>query len=120
LLIIETALFFGCRYSSRDYIYQNELEREVTAGNLKLFTAFSRDQNSKIYVQDLFLQEKDLIWEWINTGAYIYISGNSKIPEEIKSCLLKISIMNGLSNDQAKDFLRFLEQNGRIQSETWS
>jgi NADPH-ferrihemoprotein reductase len=120
LLIIETALFFGCRYSSKDYIYQNELKQEVKEGNLKLFTAFSRDQTAKIYVQDLFLQEKALIWEWLNGGAYIYISGNSKIPDEIRNCLLKISMLNGLSNKQANDFLRFLEHSGRIQSETWS
>ena len=74
-LILENALFFGCRHSAKDYLYRQELEQAVESGNLKLFTAFSRDQESKIYVQDILFEQKDLIWSWINTGAYIYISG---------------------------------------------
>jgi NADPH-ferrihemoprotein reductase len=90
------------------------------AGHLKLFTAFSRDQDSKFYVQDLFFQQKNLIWELVNAGAYIYISGNSKIPDEIQKCLSEIFILNGLSHEEVGIFLKLLVQSGRIQSETWS
>merc|ERR1712117_689580 len=47
-----TVLYFGCRNKSQDYIYQDELEKFVEDGVLSLHTAFSRDQEHKVYVSD--------------------------------------------------------------------
>ena len=75
ILNLANALFFGCRNSSKDFLYQEELEAASKSQNLLLFTSFSRDQESKIYVQDILFQQKELVWNWINLGAFIYISG---------------------------------------------
>ena len=39
----------------------------------KLTTAFSRDQENKIYVQDRILSNGKEIWDWLQNGAYFYI-----------------------------------------------
>lgn len=52
-------LFFGCRHQKQDYIYQKELEQFVANKTLSaLYLAFSRDQERKIYVQHLMLENK--------------------------------------------------------------
>lgn len=37
-------LFFGCRSESKDFYFRSEWEEKAAAGQLSLFTAFSRDQ----------------------------------------------------------------------------
>lgn len=37
-------LFFGCRSEYKDFYFQSEWEEKEAAGQLSLFTAFSRDQ----------------------------------------------------------------------------
>ncbi len=47
-----SVLFFGCRNSNEDYIYREELEGYLADGTLNaLYTAFSREQAEKVYVQ---------------------------------------------------------------------
>ena len=46
-------LFFGERSAATDFLYREELEAMLADGHLtRLDTAFSRDQDHKIYVQD--------------------------------------------------------------------
>lgn len=44
----ELVLFFGCRYKEKDFHCRNELEKFESDGMLKLFCAFSRDQEQKM------------------------------------------------------------------------
>jgi sulfite reductase alpha subunit-like flavoprotein len=45
-------LFFGCRKSTEDFLYKDELEAYLADGTLDaLYTAFSREQVEKVYVQ---------------------------------------------------------------------
>ncbi len=47
-------LFFGERYSKKDFLYQDILQQHLANGQLtELHTAFSRDQEQKIYVQHI-------------------------------------------------------------------
>ncbi|NXI81193.1 NDOR1 oxidoreductase, partial [Rhipidura dahli] len=69
-------LFFGCRYKSKDFYCQSEWEELVTKGLLTLFTAFSRDQEEKVYVQHRIRENGRLVWELLSTGnAHIYLAG---------------------------------------------
>ncbi|NWU31399.1 NDOR1 oxidoreductase, partial [Dyaphorophyia castanea] len=69
-------LFFGCRYKSRDFYCQTEWEELVTKGLLTLFTAFSRDQEEKVYVQHRIRENGRLVWELLSSGnAHVYLAG---------------------------------------------
>lgn len=47
-------LYFGCRHENGDFIFKEEIQKQIKNGVLqKFYPAFSRDQNEKIYVQDL-------------------------------------------------------------------
>ena len=47
-----SVLYFGCRNSNEDYIYKDELATYLADGTLDaLYTAFSREQTEKVYVQ---------------------------------------------------------------------
>ena len=73
----ETILYFGCRKSSEDYLYEEELKQYVENGTLsKLYVAFSRDQSQKVYVTHLLQQNKDEVWDIIgNKNGHVYICG---------------------------------------------
>jgi len=69
-------LFFGEQHFVTDFLYQMELLSLFDTGVLtKLNTAFSRDQKQKIYVQDKMQQHAKELFDWVNSGAHIYICG---------------------------------------------
>ena len=69
-------LFFGCRSSDTDFYYQDEWPK---ISNLKVFTAFSREQESKRYVQHVIKENVEVLKPLIlEQNAYIYVSGRAK------------------------------------------
>ena len=47
-------LIFGCRNKAKDYYFGQEwVKMQENYENFKIFTAFSRDQDDKCYVQDV-------------------------------------------------------------------
>ena len=47
--IVDNTLYFGCRYKCADFYFQKEWEYAAQNGNLRFFTAFSRDQVSILH-----------------------------------------------------------------------
>ncbi|XP_054612691.1 NADPH-dependent diflavin oxidoreductase 1 [Dunckerocampus dactyliophorus] len=116
-------LFFGCRSESKDFYFRNEWEEMMRVGQLMLFSAFSRDQEEKVYVQQRVRENAALIWDLIvNKGAYFYIAGNAKqMPTAVRDALMAaFEQEGGLSSDDAEQMLTAMETCGRFQSETWS
>ena len=69
-------LFFGCRSQQADFFFAQEWRPLVTEEKLELFTAFSRDQDQKVYVQHRMEEEGRVVWEWIQQrNAYVFIAG---------------------------------------------
>ena len=63
-------LYFGCRDENEN------LFEEETAKSVQRIVAFSRKNNSKIYVQDLVVNDGELIYDLImNRKAHFYICG---------------------------------------------
>ncbi len=77
-------LFFGERSASTDYLYRDELEAMQADGHLtRLDTAFSRDQDRKIYVQDRMLEQADTFWSCFNqvcSGVNTHRGGSGVVP----------------------------------------
>ncbi|KAG7221222.1 hypothetical protein INR49_017439 [Caranx melampygus] len=116
-------LFFGCRSESRDFYFRSEWEEMMKAGQLTLFTAFSRDQEDKVYVQHRVKENSKLLWDLIaNQSACFYIAGNAKqMPASVSDALKEVfEKEGGMSAREAQQIFDTMETTGRIQCETWS
>jgi cytochrome P450/NADPH-cytochrome P450 reductase len=84
-------LFFGCRHPEQDYLYAEELKAFAADGITELYTAFSRGDGPKTYVQNLIAAEKDRVWALIEAGAIVYVCGDgSKMEPGVKAGLVAI------------------------------
>lgn len=73
----DTIVYFGCRKKNEDYLYQEELEKYCeTKAITKLYIAFSRDQEQKVYVTHMLKQNMKETWDIIGEkNGHIYICG---------------------------------------------
>ena len=84
-------LFFGCRHPDQDFLYADELKALAASGITELFTAFSRADGPKTYVQHVLAAQKDKVWPLIEQGAIIYVCGDgSKMEPDVKAALVAI------------------------------
>jgi cytochrome P450/NADPH-cytochrome P450 reductase len=84
-------LFFGCRHPDRDYLYADELKAFEAGGITELYTAFSRSDGPKTYVQNLITAQKERVWSLIENGAIIYVCGDGgKMEPDVKAALVAI------------------------------
>ncbi|KAI5868432.1 riboflavin synthase domain-like protein [Durotheca rogersii] len=91
------AVFFGGRNRKADFYFENEWA-ELQA---KVFTAFSRDQKEKIYVQDRIREQAPLVCQYIERGAIICICGSSgKMPEAVRLALYDAMVAGQLVPDR--------------------
>jgi sulfite reductase (NADPH) flavoprotein alpha-component len=72
----QNTLFFGETHQACSFLFSDYLQRCQKVGQLDLFTAFSRDQAEKNYVQDVMQQQAENLWKQIEQGAIIYICGD--------------------------------------------
>jgi len=72
----ENLLFFGETHRETSFLFEEDLTDWQAQKKLTLFTAFSRDQPQKIYVQDMIEQQKERIFSLIQSGGIIYICGS--------------------------------------------
>lgn len=72
-------LFFGDQKRATDFLYHDQISEWLKKGTLtRLDTAFSRDQEEKIYVQTRMLEAASELWHWLEQGAYFYVCGDAK------------------------------------------
>lgn len=117
----EHLLFFGCRHQQADFLYQQELEAWQSQGLAKLFTAFSRDQSEKIYVQNRLLEQEELVWARLEQGDHFYICGDAtQMAGDVEKALLTIIQQQGKhSVEQAQTYLELMTKAGRYQKDVW-
>jgi len=111
----KNVLFFGEQRSACDFYYRDELERMVKDNFLTLHTAFSRDQQEKIYVQQRMLENAAQIFDLLEQGAYFYVCGDAaKMAKDVDVALLKIAeTAGGKSPDEAKEYMQKLRSQKR-------
>lgn len=119
----ENVLYFGCKKRSLDFLYEDELSAFQQDGVLtKLHLAFSREQQEKVYVQNLLSQHSKDTWTLIDQdGGYIYVCGGVKMGSDVMDAL-KIIVSNegNMSLDGAKSYLSKLSAEGRYVQELWA
>lgn len=109
-------LFFGNPHFASDFLYQTEWQRARDDGHLhRLDLAFSRDQSSKIYVQQLLWEQRASVFAWIQSGAHVYVCGDaSRMARDVHDTLLKIAREEGgLDDAAARAWLEHLASEGR-------
>ncbi|KAI6780424.1 NADPH-dependent diflavin oxidoreductase-like protein [Emericellopsis cladophorae] len=83
-------LFFGNRNREADYFFEKEWEALHSGGKLEVFTAFSRDQDKKVYIQHLVKQQADKIASLIRQGAIFAVcGGSSKMADACKEAVFE-------------------------------
>lgn len=119
----ENILFFGCRSCEKDFYFRDEWKELQETGCMRLYTAFSRDSDKKIYVQDILKRERLLIADYLRKESVILIAGNAnQMPDGVLGVIRDIiKEMNELAdNITAQNIIDAYIKTGRIQLETWS
>lgn len=108
-------LFFGERHSAYDFFYEDYWRSLIEQNLLILTTAFSRDQETKIYVQDRMLEQAKDLYRWVQEGAYFYVCGDAQhMAKDVDKALHQIICREGnMSEENAKEYVKALKKEGR-------
>ncbi|MCJ1286506.1 NAPDH-dependent diflavin reductase [Xylographa opegraphella] len=115
-------LLYGCRNYKADFFFGGEWEHLKRKIPLEVFTACSRDQIEKRYVQDLVREQSKLVYKLLHeTSGIVYVCGSSgKMPLAVRESLVEVFQHNGsMDRDHAEDYLTRMEKEGRYKQETW-
>ncbi|EER24576.1 NADPH-cytochrome P450 reductase [Coccidioides posadasii str. Silveira] len=119
-----TVLFFGCRNRDEDFLYKDEWEAvsEKLGDNFKLFTAFSRESEKKVYVQHRLRENAVLVNELLKNKATFYVCGDAaNMAREVNTILGQIiSEQRGLPLEKGEEFVKNMRNMGMYQEDVWS
>ncbi len=90
-------LFFGAPRQRSDFLYERELDEYRKSGVLaRLDTAFSRDQERKVYVQHRMQEQGAELWRWLERGAHVYVCGDAqRMAKDVDAALKTIVAEHG-------------------------
>jgi sulfite reductase (NADPH) flavoprotein alpha-component len=115
-------LFFGDQRAATDFLYREELEAALADGSLhRLDTAFSRDQEHKIYVQHRMLENGRELFDWIDKGAYFFVCGDAnRMAKDVDAALHTIvETHGGKSPEAAREYLDALKKEKRYRKDVY-
>ncbi|MFI8190128.1 molybdopterin-dependent oxidoreductase [Streptomyces sp. NPDC085946] len=104
-------LFFGEQHRATDFYYEDDLSELLAEGALtRLDTAFSRDQRTKVYVQDRMREHGPELWHWLRDGARFYVCGDaSRMAKDVDRALRDIAVAHGgMSEAEAVAYVKQL------------
>ncbi|MBK8451872.1 MAG: flavodoxin domain-containing protein [Thiofilum sp.] len=117
-----TWLFFGEQRFRTDFLYQVEWQALLKSGALeKMSVAFSRDQAQKVYVQHRITENASAVYEWLQSGAHIYVCGDmNKMAKDVHQALIQVLVTEGKqSPEQAQSTLEAWISAGRYQRDVY-
>ncbi len=109
-------LVFGARHFASDFLYQIEWQRALKRGVLtRLDLAFSRDNGQRVYVQQRMAEAGRELYDWIESGASIYVCGDAtRMAPDVHAALVSVIERHGaLPADAARERLDRLGAEGR-------
>jgi sulfite reductase (NADPH) flavoprotein alpha-component len=115
-------LFFGEQRSVSDYLYKEQFQGMEKDGFLtRLDTAFSRDQQKKVYVQDRMRESGDDLYAWLESGAYFYVCGDAtRMAKDVETALLDIIAQgSGSTLEFANEYLANMKKEKRYQLDVY-
>ena len=115
-------LFFGHQREACDFFYKEELSELMRGGTLtRLSTAFSRDQERKVYVQDRMLEEGAELYRWLEDGAWFYVCGDAKrmAPDVDRALHRVVAEHGGKSEDGARTYIAQMIAAGRYRKDVY-
>lgn len=110
-------LFFGDQRAAYDYLYAEEFAQYAEKYDLRVSTAFSRDQEEKVYVQHKMLQNADDLFQELENGAHFYVCGDARrMAKDVDAALREIVTKNGKDPDE---YMKALKDSGRYQRDIY-
>ena len=107
-------LFWGTRTKSSYNLYENLIDKWLKKNLLtSLRIAYSRENNQKIYVQNLILEKAGFIANILKNGGTIMICGSIKMQKQVLENLEHITL------SILKTSLNEFENNGQIKSDCY-
>lgn len=115
-------LFFGEENFITDFYYQTEIQNWQSMGLLEqVDLSFEKGTSHTKPVEQNILEQGARIWERIQEGGYVYVSGD-KEPMSVKAeaALLEVISLHGnQSPDGAKDYLKQLAKENRYAKDVY-
>jgi sulfite reductase (NADPH) flavoprotein alpha-component len=106
-------LFFGEQSRTQSYFYKDEWTTMIQQGHLhRMDTAFSRDQEQKIYVQHRMTENGEELYRWLEDGAHFYVCGDaSRMAKDVDAALHQVIEQHGgKSADDAKAYVQAMKE----------
>lgn len=122
----EIDVFFGCRYSDHDWLYEKELKEFQSAGIVSnLYTAFSREGEDKMYVQTLMKQNKEcgdrVVQMIMEKNASVYVCGDGNaMGRDVQDAITALLGENMNDADAAAAYMMNMKASGRFVLDIWS
>lgn len=101
-------LFFGDQHAATDFLYKEQVSEWLKSGFLTKFdTAFSRDQEEKIYVQNKMTENAEELYGWLEEGGCVYVCGDaSRMAKDVDAALHQvIETAGGKTEEEAKAYV---------------
>ena len=115
-------LFFGEQHQSSEFFYEDEWNEALKDGSLtKLTTAFSRDQQHKIYVQHRMIEEGAGLWEWLDKGGIFYVCGDkTRMAADVDAALHAIIHQHGgKTTEEAAEYVEQMKKEHRYHRDVY-
>lgn len=131
-------LFFGCRRRDQDFLYGQQLQQWHEQGALTLHTAFSREDASKVYVQQRLREAGAEVWRLLEAGGHFYVCGDAgSMAGAVETALLDIIAQHigagkaaaaageqeaaaaAAAQSAAQAYLKQLSDSGRYERDVW-
>jgi sulfite reductase (NADPH) flavoprotein alpha-component len=115
-------LFFGDQRSQYDFLYECELADLKARGVLtRLDTAFSRDQERKVYVQDRIVENGKELYAWLEEGAHVFVCGDAKrMAADVDRALREVIRAQGsMGEEAASTYVARLSSEGRYRRDVY-
>lgn len=84
-------------------------------------TAFSREQDHKLYVTDKIRRHGAAVWATLSRAGAVFVCGSAKrMPMDVRNALKDVVVAHGhMEGGDAEKFLKGLEKSGRFVVEAW-